>query len=92
MTDRFSLIAKPSSEAISEREQLIQGSFDQMVEVEMKEDGKSFVFSPIEDKPAKVLATITEKGHSDSEDPESSLVIKLKVTVLPTPCRPQPSM
>ena len=76
MSDRFSLVAKPSSKGMSEREQLIQGSFDQMVEVEMKEDGKSFVFRPIDSKPAKVLATITEKGHYDSEDPESSLVIK----------------
>lgn len=76
MSDRFSLIAKPSSKGMGEREQLIQGSFDQMVEVEMKDDGKSFVFRPIDGKPAKVLATITEKGHYDAEDPESSLVIK----------------
>ena len=54
MSDRFSMIAKPSSKGMREREQLIQGSFDQMVEVEMKDDGKSFVFRPIERKPAKV--------------------------------------
>ncbi len=76
MGDHFSFIAKPSSRGTGEREQLIKGSFDQIVEVDMQDDGKSFTFRPINGKPATVVSTITEKGHSSAEDPESPILIQ----------------
>lgn len=77
INDRFTMVGKPSSKGMGEREQVIKGSFDQLVEVEMQDKGNSFVFRAIDGKPARVDAIITEKGHYDAEDPESSGVTKL---------------
>jgi hypothetical protein len=72
MTDK----SPSGASADSDRELVIQGTFDQLVTVETLASDDSLIFRPVDNKPITVNATLKEHGQLHSSNPEAADIIK----------------